>query len=109
MRLVVGSLMLIQILRDDDQPLSSSDDQVPNVAPLHDSPPSHGLGVRSQSSDLSLHASPDAAFDDLLMLLFLPTPPPSPLVSPIDLPPPPPPPPSSSLSSIVVSLIFLHD
>ena len=41
---VFSSLTLIQSLRDDNQPTSSSDDKFPDAAPLHDSPPAHGSG-----------------------------------------------------------------
>ena len=42
MRHVVGALMLICILRDDDPYTSSSEDEVPSVVPHHDSLPTHG-------------------------------------------------------------------
>ena len=48
MRLVIGhdigTLMLIYRLRDDNQPTSSSDNEVLDATPHHDSLPSHGLG-----------------------------------------------------------------
>ena len=44
MRHVVGALTLIWSLQDGDRPMSSSNNEVPNVAPLHDYLPSHGSG-----------------------------------------------------------------
>ena len=92
---VVGSLMLIQRLRVDDQSTSSFEDEVLGVTPHHDYPPSHGSGRSSMSSHSLPHASPNEPFTNLPMPFIFP-PPASPLASiatpSIELPLPPLPP-----------------
>ena len=92
---VVGALTLIQRLLYDDQSTLFFDDDVPDATPHHDSPPTHGSGEQSPSSHSPPYASQDAPFNDLPMLLILPSPPPSPLLlvatPSINIPPPPPP------------------
>ena len=89
MRYVIGALTIIKILQDDDRSTSSFDDEVPSPMTHHDSPPSHGLGGRSPSSHFPPHESLDTTFNSLPILHFLPTTPPNPLVSDIDLSLPP--------------------
>ena len=89
---VFGALTLIWRLLDDDRPTSYSYNEVLGAAPHHGSFLAYDLGGRSPSSHFPLHSSLYVAVNDLPMLIFLPTLPPSPLVLAIDLPPPPPPP-----------------